>query len=176
MKDRDKTSFYCNLNMVKWMYYVCLLSPRNALSSGHLEINKHKQEWVQDSASTRNNMNYNENEQGNIIKGYEHRTERTFEWMEWIEWMNYTSAYTGIACDTPVSDHLGLHLTKCRDPRPVWRTFHTGIQLCPHWSSGSYVPMLELMGLISTPVENPWTMNEWNETWIMKDILSFNMD
>ena len=30
--------------------------------------------------------------------------------------MNYTSAYTGIASDTPVGVHLGPHLTKCGDP------------------------------------------------------------
>ena len=144
--------------------------------TGYTGISKQRQEWVQDSASTKSNWNYIEREQNHVIKGLIIELNESFEWMEWMEWMDYTSAYTGIACDTPVSVHLGLHLTKCRDPRPVWRTFHTGIQLCPHWISGSYMPMLELIGLISTPVENPWTMNEWNETWVMKDVISFSMD
>ena len=93
------------------------------------------------------------------------------EWQktyEWMKCMNSTSAYTGIASDTPVGVHLGPHITKCGDPRPVWRTFHTGIQICPHWNGGSYVPILELMGLyIPLPWVNhePW-MNEY--IWICK--------
>ena len=58
-----------------------------------------------------------------------------------------TRAYTGIASDTPVGVHLSPHLSEIRGSQSRMKNVSYGCPNCPHWTGGSYVPILELMGL-----------------------------
>ena len=65
---------------------------------------------------------------------------------------------------TPVGVHSGPHYPKYGDPRPVWRMFHNGDPICPHWNGGSYVPILEWW--VFTSHSRGWNMNERTNEWI----------
>ena len=165
------------------MSSVCLLPPKRIITNDHLKINKQSKsesetQQVQTTIMNRTNSSQNLNIQ------------RMNNWMHGMnginEWKDCTRAYTGIASDTPVGVHLSPHLTKCGDPNLVWKTFHTGVQICPYWNwwvlrahtgiDGSFqstpvdgtwqcpnLPTLEWWVLQSTPVDETWIMDAWNE-------------
>ena len=102
-------------------------------------------------------LNYQEHGSYKVCKELNKELNETFEWMKWMECMNYTCAYTGIACETPVSVHLGPHFHKMRGSKARVRNISYGDPVMPTlewWVSRAHP------GIDGTYFPLPWTKHE----------------